>query len=139
MSIWESIAAPIIHIIDKVIPDKAQADAAKLAVLQMQQDGAFKELELAARADANQVEVNKVEAASSDPFSSRWRPFIGWVCGTGLAVQFLLAPFFTWGASLMGKALAFPSLDMGTLLTLLGGLLGLGSMRTVEKIKGIKQ
>jgi hypothetical protein len=103
----------------------------------MQAEGEFKILELEAKAVSNQVDVDKIEAASSDPFASRWRPFIGWVCGTGLMVQFLVAPFFTWGASLAGKTLAFPSLDMGTLLTLLGGLLGLGAMRTTEKIKGI--
>ena len=43
-----------------------------------------------------------------------------------------------WAAALAGHAIAFPSLDMGTLMTLLGGLLGLGGMRTAEKLQGIK-
>lgn len=116
-------------LIDRLWPDPAQRDAAKLELLRLHESGDL------ARMTA-QVEVNKVEAASASVFVAGWRPFVGWVCGSGLAIQFVVAPLATWGAELAGKHVTFPPLDMGTLLTLLGGLLGLGSLRTVEKLQG---
>ena len=117
-------------IIDRVFPDPQAQDAAKLELLKLQQSGELAQI-------TGQLEINKVEAASSSVFVAGWRPFVGWVCGSGLAVQFLVAPILTWGAALAGHPVAFPSLDMGTLLALLGGLLGIGGMRTVEKINGV--
>lgn len=83
-----------------------------------------------------QIETNKVEAANPNMFVAGWRPFVGWVCGTGFAVQFVIAPIAEWLAALSGHPVKFPELDMETLLTLLGGLLGLGGLRTFEKLKG---
>jgi roadblock/LC7 domain-containing protein len=137
MSIWDTVAAPIIAIINKVVPDKAAAAAAVASLQQMQMQGALQEemAQLQAITSA-QSDVDKIEAASTDKFTSRWRPFIGWICGCGLAVQFLVGPLFTWIVALTGHPVAFPQLDMGTLLTLLAGMLGLGSLRTVEKLQG---
>jgi hypothetical protein len=81
-----------------------------------------------------QADVNKAEASSSNFFVAGWRPMVGWVCGIGLLTQFLVAPLTTWIAALCGKNVVFPTLDMGTLMTLLLGMLGLGGMRTYEKI-----
>lgn len=83
-----------------------------------------------------QMDVNKQEAASSKMFVAGWRPFIGWVCGTGLLIQFMVNPIFTWIAALAKHPVVFPSLDLGTLITLLFGMLGLGAMRTYEKTLG---
>lgn len=83
-----------------------------------------------------QTDINKQEASSQSIFVAGWRPFIGWVCGTGLAVQFLVNPIFTWVAALAKHPTQFPTLDLGTLMTLLGGMLGLGAMRTYEKVQG---
>ena len=128
----------IAKVIDKLIPDPQAKAQAQLDLLKLQQAGEFKELDADLALKLEQIKVNAIEAQSPDFFRGGWRPFVGWVCGTGLAVQFLVAPVATWAATLMGHALAFPSLDMGTLMTLLGGLLGLGGMRTAEKIQGIK-
>lgn len=133
MAIWDIVAGPLLKIIDKVIPDPAAKDAAKLALLQLQQSGEFKAMDLEAAANAAQTDINKTEATSSSLFVSGWRPFVGWVCGSALAYQFLLRPIV--GAFL--TSVTFPSLDMGTLMTLLGGMLGFGAMRTVEKINGV--
>jgi hypothetical protein len=83
-----------------------------------------------------QADVNKTEAANASIFVAGWRPWCGWVCGTGLAVQFLVGPLFTWAAALFGRPVVFPVLDMSTLLTLLLGMLGLGGMRSWEKVNG---
>lgn len=84
-----------------------------------------------------QLDVNKVEAASPSTFVAGWRPFVGWICGSGLAVQFIIGPITTWIAALAGHPVIFPTLDLGTLLTLLLGMLGLGTMRTFEKVNGV--
>jgi hypothetical protein len=117
-------------IITRLFPDPAQAAQAQLALLKMQQDG-----ELAAI--SGQMEINKVEAASGSVFVAGARPFIIWVCGIGFAMQFIVSPILTWGSALLGKPIILPPLDMGTLMTMLGGLLGLGAMRTVEKLNGV--
>ena len=127
----------IAKVIDKLIPDPQAKAQAQLDLLKLQQAGEFKELDAELALKLEQIKVNALEAQSPDLFRGGWRPFVGWVCGTGLAVQFLVAPLATWAAALYGHAIAFPSLDMGTLMTLLGGLLGLGTLRTTEKIKGV--
>ena len=83
-----------------------------------------------------QIDVDKAEAANANMFVAGWRPAIGWICGLGLGVQFLINPLATWIAALLGHAIAFPGLDLGTLMTLLFGMLGLGGMRTYEKVQG---
>ncbi len=116
-------------IIDRIWPDPAQAAAAKLELMKMQQAGELAQI-------TGQLDVNKVEAGSASVFVAGWRPSVGWVCSAGLAIQFVIGPVLTWAAALLGHPIAFPSLDMGTLMTLLAGMLGLGGMRTVEKLNG---
>ena len=124
-----------LEIIDKVIPDpQAKADA-KLKLLQMQQNGEFKQLEADLQMSQGQIDINKIEAASDDPFRAGWRPFIGWVCGCGFATQFIIAPWGTWIAALNGKDVVFPSMDMNQMMPLLFGMLGLGAYRTYEKVQ----
>jgi hypothetical protein len=115
-------------VIDRVWPDPEKAAAAKLELFKMQQSG-----ELAAM--AGQMEINKVEAASSSLFVSGWRPAIGWVCGAGFAIQFVVGPLAEWGSAFYGHPVKFPQMDTGTMMPLLLGMLGLGSLRTVEKLQ----
>jgi hypothetical protein len=87
--------------------------------------------------DKGQTDVNAVEAANPNMFVSGWRPFIGWVCGLALAYQYVAAPLIMWLATSVGIKLAmFPKLD-DTLWQLVFAMLGLGGMRTFEKLKGI--
>lgn len=137
MGIWEIIAGPILKIVDKLIPDPAAKAQAQLQIIQMQQAGEFKELEAQLQLAKGQTDINQAEATNPKLFVSGWRPFIGWICGLGLASQFIIAPFATWGASLIGHPVTFPVLDLGTLMTLLAGMLGLGALRTTEKINGV--
>ena len=94
--------------------------------------------------DLAQVDVNKIEAASSNLFVSGWRPAVGWVGVAGLAYQFLGYPLMQWawavgqGVDLIPQGLgAPPDLDVEQLMTLLAGLLGFGGMRSFEKHKGV--
>lgn len=117
-------------LIDRLWPDPAKAAEAKLELIKLQQSG---ELSVV----IGQLEVNKAEAANPSVFVSGWRPFVGWVCGTGLAMQFIVSPTLTWVAQLLERTLILPPLDTATLITMLGGLLGLGGLRTYEKINEV--
>jgi Protein of unknown function (DUF3154). len=83
-----------------------------------------------------QAEINKIEAGSSSLFVAGWRPFIGWVCGFALAYNYVLMPFLVWTVTnFYPSAPTMPSLDVNELMTVLLGMLGLGAMRTYEKVK----
>jgi hypothetical protein len=117
-------------VFDRVFPDPAQAAAAKLELMKLQQSGELTQI-------AGQIDINKIEAASSSVFVSGWRPAIGWVCGAGFAVQFVIGPLAEWGSALAGHPVKFPQMDTGTMMPLLLGMLGLGGMRTAEKMQGV--
>lgn len=137
MDLISLITGPVFGIINKLIPDPAAKAQMQLQTLQLAQAGEFKEIDSQLQRDLAQIDVDKTEAASPSLLKSGWRPGAGWVCVVGLAVQFLIAPLATWVATLLGHPVVFPPLDMGTLLTLLGGLLGLGTLRTMDKKAGV--
>lgn len=137
MNILELVAGPVLKIIDKLVPDAQAKAQMQLEAMKLAQAGEFKEIDAQLQRDLAQIAVNQAEAESPDFFRAGWRPFVGWICGVGLGVQFLVSPIASWVAALMGHAIAFPSLDMGTLMTLLAGMLGLGTLRTAEKVKGV--
>jgi hypothetical protein len=127
MNPLELIVGPLFKVIDKITPDPQAKAQMQLELLRLQQSGELAQM-------TGQMEINKVEAASPDLFRGGWRPFIGWICGVGLAYQFLLRPLLGWVASIKGWPAPAP-LEMDTLLTLLLGMLGLGAYRTAEKLK----
>lgn len=117
-------------VIDRVWPDPVQAASAKLELFKLQQSGELAQI-------AGQMDINKAEAANPNVFVSGWRPFIGWVCGLGFGVQFVFGPLAEWGSALYGHPVKFPPMDTGTMMPLLLGMLGLGGLRTAEKINGV--
>jgi hypothetical protein len=127
----EALIAPVTGLLDKFIEDKDQKN--KLAH------------ELATMADRHaqelakgQLEINKAEAQHRSIFVAGWRPFVGWTCGIALAWHFVLAPFIIFGSAYAGITLPdLPQFDMSSLLTVLMGMLGLGGMRSFEKMKGL--
>lgn len=135
MSISIPIIDGIFKIIEKVIPDPQAKAQAQLKTLEMQQAGEFKQIETDLQLALGQLEVNKIEAAAPDLFRGGWRPAVGWVCVIGLLYTYLGQPLLAWGSGIWSVP-APPSLDLGDLLILLGGMLGLGGMRTMERLKG---
>jgi hypothetical protein len=117
-------------LINKLFPDPAQAAQAQLALLKMQQDG-----ELAAI--SGQMEINKIEAGSSSVFVAGWRPFAGWVCGIGLAYVSIIEPVARLVATIVGYTGDFPAIDTTLTMQVLLGMLGMGGLRTLDKIKGV--
>ena len=116
-------------VIDRVWPDPIQAANAKFELFKLQQSGELAML-------AGQMDINKAEASNPSVFVSGWRPFVGWVCGFGLVYSFIGQPLLSWVSVLWSIPIP-PTLDLSTLLTILGGMLGLGTLRTYEKTQGV--
>ena len=129
----EALLGPVTGLLDKFIPDAGEKARLAHEIATMAEKQAH-EIALA------QIEVNKAEAASGSLFKGGWRPFIGWVCGVAFAYHFIVQPFLVFLIAVFGVSLpALPSFDMASLMTVLGGLLGLGSLRTFEKYKGVSK
>jgi len=131
MSLLTSLIEPATKLLDKVVEDKDQK--AKLAhELATMADKLAHEQQLA------QIAVNKEEASSGSIFKGGWRPFIGWVCGIAFFYHFVLNPIILFVIAIIGIEIPeLPNFNMNTLLTVLGGMLGIGSLRTYEKQKGL--
>lgn len=133
---WGALVSMLPGLLDKIIPDPAAAADAKLKAIELAQRGELAALDADLRLMLAQADINKAEA-STDLFRGGWRPACGWVCAAGLAYTFLLRPVLPWLASLAGADVqAMPEIDTDTLMVLLTGMLGLGGLRTVERIKG---
>jgi hypothetical protein len=135
---WQAIIPIIGSVLEKVLPDpQAQADA-KIKLLELAQKGDLAVLDAETKIALGQIEVNKTEAGT-DMFRGGWRPATGWACVFGLVYQFIVQPILPWAVSVSGGSVPpLPPIDNETLMVLLTGMLGLGGMRSWEKIKGIK-
>ena len=89
------------------------------------------------RANLAQIDVNKAEAQHRSIFVAGWRPFIGWICAVAMGYHFVLQPIIVFVLSANGVNYDLPEFDMGSLMTIVMGILGLGGMRSWEKAKGI--
>ena len=124
-SILDIIKGPI----DKLIPDKNK---------RMEFDQEISQLILGS--DLAQMEVNKVEAAHKSLFVAGWRPAVGWTCCLGLAYNFVVYPLLVLAMAIWVADVTPPhALEMGPLMTLLGGMLGFGGLRTFEKLKSVQR
>lgn len=117
-------------LLERVIPDADARAKAQAELLKASQDQDF-------QLSLGQIEINKVEAASQNWFVAGWRPAVGWICVAGLAYNFLLYPLLVWLAASTHAPFTPPPLVSDNLMELVLGMLGLGGLRTVEKIKGV--
>ena len=125
MSIFGSLIEPATKLLDKVIEDKDQKNALAHEIATMAERHAQ---ELA----QGQLEVNKVEAAHKSLFVAGWRPAIGWVCALGLFYNVILA-------NIIGIWIDLPEIDTTLLVPVMMGMLGLGAMRSYEKVQGVSR
>ena len=87
--------------------------------------------------DQGQLAINQTEAAHRSLFVAGWRPMIGWACAFGIIYQFIFIPVVSWCVAMLGLDMVpLPGLD-DNLWQLTMGMLGMGALRTVEKLKGI--
>jgi len=134
----------IIEGVGKVAGDLITTDKERLEMALEERKLSLEEKKIDQATDLAQVDINKIEAASTSLFVSGWRPAVGWVGVAGLTYQFLGYPLMQWvwafgqGVDIIPKGLAAPpDLQIEHLMTLLAGLLGFGGMRSFEKSKGI--
>ena len=116
-----ALIGPVSAILDKVIPDKDLREKLSHEIATM-----------ADRQMSAQIEVNKVEAAHKSIFIAGWRPAIGWICGFALLYSTIISP-------ILGIWVTVPEVDTSLLTTVLMGMLGLGTLRTVEKIQKVSR
>ena len=126
-----ALIGPVSNLLGKFIEDKDMKNKLAHEVATMAETHAQ---ELA----KGQIEINKAEAQHKSIFVAGWRPFIGWTCGVALCWHFVLQPIVMFLCAYIGFQIpVLPEFDMGSLMTILGGLLGLGGLRTYEKQKGL--
>jgi hypothetical protein len=120
------------QVIDRVWPDPAQAAAAKLQLLQLQQTGELAQI-------TGQLDINKAEAANESSFVAGWRPFIGWVCGMGCAWNWIGLPAAKFALSIAGHPVNMSAADLSEMMPVLLGMLGLGGLHSFERVKGVSK
>jgi len=128
MSVVASLIGPVSGLLGKVIKDKDKAAALAHEISTLASKQA---LELA----KGQMEINKVEAASTNLFVAGWRPFIGWTCGLGMFGNFITIPFSNFVLALIEVDVVIPLVPLETMMPVLMGMLGLGAMRSFEKTR----
>jgi hypothetical protein len=119
-----SLIDPLSTILDKWIPDADVRQKIAYDIATLSETHAHAEI-------LAQIEVNKAEAASGSLFKGGWRPACGWTCVAALFNNYVLVPY----AISMG--LDIPVLDLGELMPLLLGMLGLTAARSFEKFNGV--
>jgi len=119
-------------LIDKLIPDPKQKADALQKLAELEQAGDLQVI-------AGQVEINKIEAASTNMFIAGARPFIMWVLGAGLAVMLVIGPLMAWGSALAQRPIEQPKMPVEVIMALSTSLLGLSGMRTWEKFKDVEK
>jgi len=121
----EQLIGPITGLLGKWVEDKDQKNALAHEIATLAQKEAHKNAAL-------QLDVNKAEAAHKSLFVAGWRPFIGWCCGLGLLYSVLLSP-------LLNIWFEMPVIDSSILMPTMTGMLGLGALRSYEKVKGVSR
>lgn len=110
-------------VVQTIWPDKSQQEQQQLAAAVMMVQG--------------QLDTNKAEAANPNVFVSGWRPFVGWVCGLGCAWNWIGLPIAKLGFALAGMTVNVSPADVGEMMPLLMGMLGMAGLRTYEKQNGV--
>ena len=128
----DQLIGPVTGLLDKFIEDKDQKARLAHDVATMAQKHA-QELAKA------QLDVNKVEAAHKSLFVAGWRPAVGWVCCVGLGCNYLFIPMANFVLVLSHSNVIVPPLDLSGMMPVLMGMLGLGAMRSYEKVNGVSR
>lgn len=127
------ILGPLLEVgktlLDRFIPDPEEKRKAKADFLKMAMDGELKQV-------IGQLEVNAREAAHPSMWVAGWRPAVGWVGALGLFYATIGQPVLAWASTTQGWPVP-PDVDVDLLWVVLSGMLGIGGMRTFERVKGV--
>lgn len=139
-----SIISPIIDkvgsIASELITDKDKKNQLKIDLERLKIEEASKAEERLHQEMMGQIAINTEEAKSESVFVAGWRPAIGWIGAAGIAYSFVIEPIASWSARVMFEyGGTFPSLNYSELMILVAGMLGFGTFRSFEKVKGVAQ
>ena len=132
LNLISSLVGPISTLLDKSIADKDLREKLSHEIATMAERHSQEQV-------MAQIAVNQEEAKNNSLFVSGWRPAVGWTCCLGLAGNFILIPMGNFVMTLTGSDVLIPLIDVSTMMPVLLGMLGLGSMRTVEKIRKVER
>jgi hypothetical protein len=130
--ILKTVLSPITDLISEVVVDKDKKKQIELEMAKLldQVDERYHQEMM------GQIEINKQEAQHASVFVAGWRPFIGWTSGFGVAYTFVVAPFIEFFSRVFGYTGEMPMPDTGQLMALVTAMLGVGAMRSFDKLKG---
>ena len=120
------------EVIDRLVPDKNGAAKAKQEL-----EKALVHAEVSGL--LGQIEINKIEAASRSIFVAGWRPMVGWSCSAAMAYSYVVQPILAFALAQTGHLIDLPRVELGEMMPVLLGMLGLGGMRSFEKFKGVSK
>jgi hypothetical protein len=128
-----AILPSVMEVAGRFLPEDKEKRAAAEREIQAKLTDSLAQVDLA------QLGINKVEAAHRSMFVAGWRPFIGWTCGVALMYTYVLQPILVFGLAQSGYLIDLPRMDLGELMPVLMGMLGLGGLRSWEKVKGVSK
>ena len=132
LNLISSLVAPVSGLLDKFIEDKDQRALLAHEIATLAEKQAQEQI-------VGQIKTNQIEAAHQSMFVAGWRPAVGWVCALAMLLNFILIPFINLGLEFAGLEPHLDLIDMETMLPVLFSMIGLGGMRTAEKIKGVQR
>ena len=132
LTVLSSLIGPVSALLDKAIPDKDLKEKLAHEIATMAERHTHEQVQA-------QLEINKTEAAHKNLFVAGWRPACGWVCVFGMAGNFLVIPLANMTLELLETGVKVPMIDLSTMLPVLMGMLGLGGLRTFEKVKNAQK
>lgn len=134
---WLSLIPALGTLLERLLPDPKASEAAKLELMRLAQSGELAQLGADTEIQKGQLAINLADAQSGSNYRGGWRPFIGWACGMALAWDWVLKQVFLTVWAVTGHAVpVLPQLNMEQIMGLLSVLLGMGTMRTIERLKG---
>ena len=128
-----AILPSVMEVVGRFLPEDKEARAKAERALEAQLTTHLAKIDLA------QLGINKTEAAHRSIFVAGWRPFIGWTCGFALCYTYVLQPILVFAMAHMGLLINLPQMELGEMMPVLMGMLGLGGLRTFEKFKGVSK
>lgn len=114
-------------LIDRWLPDPEKKREAEMELIRMAADGELRQV-------IAQLEINAKEAAHPSVWVAGWRPGFGWAGVAGFTYATILQPLLSWGAAVKGLPEP-PALNLDLLWVVVTGMLGIGGLRSIEKIK----
>jgi len=133
MGLITAVLPAVTDVIGRFLPEDKEKRAKAERDIEKQLTNSLAKIDLA------QLDINKTEAGHRSMFVAGWRPFIGWSCGIALCYSYVVQPILVFILAQTGYLVELPRMDLGEMMPVLMGMLGLGGLRTFEKFKKVSK